>query len=161
MTNDPYKIGNALRRFLLVLIILIVPGLCLWPNTSSSQSPVKIMKVIVDPGHGGQDTGGRGSDGVLEKDVTLALARKLDQMLGESGTIRSVLTRRDDYAVSLEDRAGLANHRRGDLLISLHLGNSFRPVPLGFSLYYWSPALAVPFVSSTPGETIPWDQEQQ
>ena len=66
----------------------------------------------------------------------------------------------DDYAVSLDDRAGLANHRGGDVLISLHLGNSFRPSPLGFSLYYWPPVTSSRAISPASDQRQPWDQEQ-
>ncbi|MFP3870319.1 MAG: N-acetylmuramoyl-L-alanine amidase [Syntrophobacteria bacterium] len=116
--------------------------------------------MIVDPGHGGRDAGARGSGDVLEKEVTLALARKLIEVLNGNGSVRPVLTRRDDYGISLDERAGLANHRGGDLLISLHTGNFFRPVPLGFCLYYWSPASAISTVPSAPEESMSWDLQQ-
>ncbi len=160
MQNDKCAMKNKPQRLLLVLIALTISGLCLWPGVIYSQSPLKMIRVIVDPGHGGQDTGGRGSGEIHEKEVTLALAKKLVQALAETGTVRPVLTRTDDYSVSLDERAGLANHRGGDLLISLHLGNSFVPVNVGFSLYYWSPATAAPTVSPPSNQPPPWDQEQ-
>jgi N-acetylmuramoyl-L-alanine amidase len=161
MTNHGFKMTNNLRKILLLLVILMVPGLAFWPSVSLCQGPTKIITVIVDPGHGGQDTGGKGSGGVFEKELTLALGMKLVQVLDETGTIRPVLTRTDDYTISLDDRAGLANHRSGDLLISLHLGNFFQPVPTGFSLYYWSPASTALTVSPPSDQTLPWDQEQR
>jgi len=114
----------------------------------------------VDPGHGGQDIGGKGSGGVQEKEVTLSLARKLVQLLETTGTVRAILTRTDDYKVSLDDRAGLANHRGGDVLISLHLGDFFTPVPAGFTVYYWSPTVSSPIVSPLSNNGQPWDQVQ-
>jgi N-acetylmuramoyl-L-alanine amidase len=119
-----------------------------------------MIKVIVDPGHGGQDSGASTSGGDMEKEVTLALAKKLVNVLQETGTIRPVLTRQDDYMLSLDDRAGMANHRGGDLLISLHLGSSFHPSPLGISLYCWSPATSETVFSPPSGQGQPWDQEQ-
>jgi len=154
MTNDP-------RPFLLILVILTVPGFCLWPIVSLGQGPAKMLTVIVDPGHGGKDTGGTGPGGVFEKELTLALARKMSEVLEDTGKMRSVLTRTDDYTISLDDRAGAANHRRGDLLVSLHLGNSFQPVALGFSIYYWSPANGEATASPQSDQMLPWDQEQQ
>lgn len=148
-------------HIILVLIVLVACSLVFWPKNSLGQDPPTIITVIVDPGHGGQDDGAKGSGGILEKQITLALARKLTQELKETGTVRPILTRTDDYSISLDDRAGLANHRGGDLLISLHLGNSFLPVAMGFSLYYWSPVTAAPASPPTSQEKTPWDQENR
>jgi len=155
------KLTSNLRQVLFLLVVLAVPGLCLWPGVCLGQGPGKSITVIVDPGHGGQDTGGRGSGGVFEKELTLTLARNLAQVLEDIGRIRPVLTRTDDYTISLDDRAGMANHHGGDLLVSLHLGNSFQPVPLGFSLYYWSPVTAATTVSPESNQRLPWDEEQK
>ena len=144
----------------LVLIGLAAAALCFWPNASLGQDVVKVYKVFVDPGHGGQDTGSKGSGGLLEKDVTMALAKKLVQALEETGKVRPELTRTDDQAVSLDDRAGLANHNHGDLFISLHLGTTFAPDPTGFSIYYWSPTTASPTATPSSNTVKSWDQEQ-
>ena len=150
-----------LVHIILVLITLVFCNLFFGPSDSFAQDPPTIITVIVDPGHGGQDEGAKGSCGILEKQITLALARKLTQELKETGTVRPILTRTDDYSISLDDRAGLANHRGGDLFISLHLGNSFLPVPMGFSLYYWSPVTAAPTSPPISQEKTPWDQENR
>jgi N-acetylmuramoyl-L-alanine amidase len=155
------KLTGDLRQLILLLVILAVPGLCLWPDVSPGQGPGKKVTVIVDPGHGGQDTGGKGPGGVLEKELTLSLARKTAEVLEDTGRVRPVLTRTDDYTISLDDRAGAANHRGGDLLVSLHVGNAFQPVPLGFSLYYWSPVTAPATMSPDSNQGLPWDQEQR
>ena len=152
---------NNLCYLNVVLIGLTAALLCFWPNASVGQDPVEIYKVIVDPGHGGQDTGSKGSDGLLEKDVTMALANKLVQALEETGEIRSELTRTDDQPVSLDDRAGLANHHHGDLFISLHLGTTFASDPTGFSIYYWSPTTASPTATPPSNTMKSWDQEQE
>jgi N-acetylmuramoyl-L-alanine amidase len=144
-----------------VLIGLTAAFLCFWPNASVGQDPVEMYKVIVDPGHGGQDTGSKGSSDLLEKDVTLSLAKKLVQALGETGEFRAELTRTDDQALSLDDRAGMANHNNGDLFISLHLGTTFTPDPTGFSIYYWSPTTASPTAQPPPNTLRSWDQEQE
>lgn len=154
MRNNPLYLHWLLLSF-------IVTAFCLWPAVSLSQGPAGIIRVIVDPGHGGQDTGCKGSGGLTEKDITLALARKLVKVLVTTGSVRAVLTRTDDYAMSLDDRAGLANHRGGNVLISLHLGDLFVPVPAGFTLYYWSPTISSPTVSAPLDKVQPWDQEQQ
>ena len=152
---------NNLCYLNVALIGLAAAVLCFWPNASLGQESVKVYKVIVDPGHGGQDTGSKGSDGLLEKDITMALAKKLVQALEETGKVRPELTRTDDQAVSLDDRAGLANHNHGDLFISLHLGTTFAPDPTGFSIYYWSPTTASPTATPSSNTVRPWDQEQE
>ena len=151
---------NNLCYLNVVLIGLTAALLCFWPNASVGQDPVEIYKVIVDPGHGGQDTGSEGSSDLLEKNVTLALAKKLVTALEETGEFRAELTRTDDQAVSLDDRAGLANHNHGDLFISLHLGTTFTPDPTGFSIYYWSPTTASPTATPSSNTVKSWDQEQ-
>ena len=144
-----------------VLISLTAACLCFWPNVSLGQDAVKFYKVIVDPGHGGQDIGSKGSSDLLEKDVTMALAKKLVQALVETGEFRAELTRKDDKAVSLDDRAGMANHNHGDLFISLHLGTTFAPDPIGFSIYYWSPTTASPTATPSSNTVKSWDQEHE
>jgi len=125
------------------------------------QTPAKGLKVLIDPGHGGEDSGSTGSLGVSEKDVTLALGRKLVEVLETSEAISPELIRTDDYSISLDQRAGLANHRQGELLISLHLGTTFTAIPTGFSIYYWSPTTASPTAAPSSSTVRPWDQEQE
>jgi len=78
-----------------------------------------IRRVIVDAGHGGHDTGAIGPTRVREKDVTLAIAKRLAKRLQARG-FEVVLTRRDNTFVALEERTAVANARHGDLFVSLH-----------------------------------------
>ncbi len=78
--------------------------------------------VAIDPGHGGSDTGAKGPNGVLEKTVTLNLARMIAKQLEVD--YRVVLTRNDDYGLDYSSRTAAANHSRADIFISLHTGNS-------------------------------------
>jgi N-acetylmuramoyl-L-alanine amidase len=87
--------------------------------TLAEQLGLKVRRVIIDPGHGGHDTGTIGADGTKEKDVALAIAKKLRTVLTEQG-LEVVLTRETDRFVRLEERARLANVGRGDLFISVH-----------------------------------------
>jgi N-acetylmuramoyl-L-alanine amidase len=77
---------------------------------------------VIDPGHGGEQPGARAPDGVLEKDVALAIARKVAAQLKRQGG-RIVLTRTGDISVPLADRAALAVAERADLFISIHLNS--------------------------------------
>jgi len=152
---------NNFLGLTLVLLSTLTLGLCCIPTKGSGQTPARILKVMVDPGHGGEDSGSKGSRGVSEKDLTLALAKKLVEALETGETISPELVRTDDYSISLDQRAGMANHNSGDLLISLHLGTTFTPVPTGFTLYYWSPTTASPTAAPSSSKVRPWDQEQE
>ena len=87
--------------------------------TLAEQLGLKFRRVVIDPGHGGHDTGTVGADGTEEKDVALAISKRLRAVLTEQG-LEVVLTRDTDRFVRLEDRARLANAAKGDLFISVH-----------------------------------------
>jgi N-acetylmuramoyl-L-alanine amidase len=87
--------------------------------TLAQQLGLKVKRVVVDPGHGGHDTGAIGKNGTREKDVALAIAKKLAARLKAQG-LEVVLTREDDTFVKLEDRTSIANRVKGDLFISVH-----------------------------------------
>ncbi len=76
--------------------------------------------VVVDAGHGGHDPGAIGFMGIREKDVVLAIAKKLARYLEEDGRFKVILTRRDDTFVPLQERALIALRNRADLFISIH-----------------------------------------
>jgi N-acetylmuramoyl-L-alanine amidase len=81
---------------------------------------LKIRRVVIDPGHGGKDTGAIGPDGAKEKDLTLAMAKKLRAYLEEKG-LEVLLTREGDRTLSLEERTRFANEKGADLFLSLHV----------------------------------------
>lgn len=83
-----------------------------------------LRTVVIDPGHGGDDTGVRGADGVVEKDVTLAVALRLKSVLESRYGLRVLLTRDADNGVDLDRRAAVANNNKADLFISLHANAS-------------------------------------
>jgi len=95
-----------------------------------------LRKIVLDPGHGGKDPGAIGVKGILEKDIVLAVAKKLAKKLkGEMG-ITVVLTRQDDTFIPLEDRTAIANAEDADLFISLHTNASPNPTAKGIETYY-------------------------
>ena len=87
--------------------------------TLAEQLGLKVRRVVIDPGHGGHDTGTVGAGGTKEKDVALAISRRLRTILTEQG-LEVTLTRESDRFVRLEDRARMANIARADLFISVH-----------------------------------------
>lgn len=84
----------------------------------------KIEVVVIDAGHGGPDAGCAGPSGVAEADITFAVAQKLQQAL-EAISVKAVLTRDGERALSRSERVFAANSRNGDLLVSLHAGTAF------------------------------------
>jgi N-acetylmuramoyl-L-alanine amidase len=94
-----------------------------------------IRRVVVDAGHGGHDPGAIGPRGVREKDVTLAVARRLQRKLERAG-FQVVLTRRDDRTLDLPDRTAVANTARGDLFVSLHANAHPRRDRAGIETYF-------------------------
>ena len=94
-----------------------------------------IRRIIVDAGHGGHDTGAIGPRGVREKDVALAMAKKLATRLRASG-FEVTLTRTDDRYLKLEERTAIANLARGDLFVSLHTNATPRRDRSGVETYF-------------------------
>ncbi len=104
---------------------------------SPSSLPPGIRTVVIDPGHGGTETGAIGPSGIQEKELTLALARDLADSLSRLG-LRVVLTRTEDVNVPLDTRTPLANQNKGDLFISIHLNSSLGSGAYGTETYILS-----------------------
>lgn len=92
--------------------------------------------VVIDPGHGGEDTGVRGPGGAEEKHITLDVARRLKERLETRLGLRVVLTRDDDRSVTLDERAALANNRKADLFLSLHVNAALAASVSGAEVYH-------------------------
>ncbi len=107
------------------------------PTPKSVKPPVAgLRKIVLDPGHGGKDPGAIGVKGITEKDIVLAVAKKLAKRLkGEMG-IDVVLTRQNDTYIPLEDRTAVANAEDADLFISLHVNASPNQEARGIETYY-------------------------
>ena len=82
--------------------------------------PQVVRRIVLDPGHGGNDPGAQGVDGVLEKDVTLALAKQLKRRLEDGLHAEVILTRGSDVTRSLAERTAFATARGADLFVSIH-----------------------------------------
>jgi N-acetylmuramoyl-L-alanine amidase len=102
-------------------------------DAESGRRPIR--RIIVDAGHGGHDTGAIGPRGVREKDVTLAMARRLAEKLRAQG-FQVTLTRTDDRYLKLEERTAMANMARGDLFVSLHTNANPRRDRSGVETYF-------------------------
>ena len=97
------------------------------------------FKIVIDPGHGGQDPGAKGTSGQYEKDFTLQLALKVKELAERETQLQIFLTRTDDRTISSIDRERpkFANHLGADLFISIH-GNTYTdPSVFGTETFYY------------------------
>jgi N-acetylmuramoyl-L-alanine amidase len=95
--------------------------------------------IVIDPGHGGKDPGALSRGGVKEKDITLAVAAQLRDMLLETKRYDVALTRSTDVFIELEDRVTKARNLGADLFIALHADAGAKPATRGASVYTLSP----------------------
>jgi N-acetylmuramoyl-L-alanine amidase len=98
---------------------------------------LKISRIVIDPGHGGHDTGTVGPTGLMEKDLCLDVALRLGKIIEQRlpGT-EVIYTREDDTFVPLENRTAIANQARADLFISIHANSSHDQKAGGVETYY-------------------------
>ena len=99
------------------------------------QKSKKYKIIVIDPGHGGEDSGAVGARGTLEKDVVLPLAKKLKQCIDQKKGFKAFLTREGDYFVPLEKRVEIAREYGADLFVSLHTDANFSKRVRGASVY--------------------------
>ncbi|HEY4364024.1 MAG TPA: N-acetylmuramoyl-L-alanine amidase [Bryobacteraceae bacterium] len=85
---------------------------------------LKLGRVVIDPGHGGQDIGTHGPAGVFEKDVVLDVAKRLATLLETRLGSEVVFTREDDTFIPLQERTKIANEHKADLFLSIHANSS-------------------------------------
>jgi N-acetylmuramoyl-L-alanine amidase len=97
---------------------------------------LKIGKIVIDPGHGGHDTGTIGPDGLLEKDLVVDVGRRLGKLLETRMGAEVVYTRKDDTFIPLETRTAIANQERADLFVSIHANSSRDANARGVETYY-------------------------
>lgn len=95
-----------------------------------------LRTVVIDPGHGGEELGTQGARGTLEKDLTLAVARRLRTLIESRLGLKVFLTREDDRTLSLDERSAFANNHRADVLLSIHANYAVRPALRGAEVYY-------------------------
>ena len=97
---------------------------------------LRIGKIVIDPGHGGHDTGTIGPNGLLEKELVLDVSRRLGKLLSARLGAQVVYTRRDDTFIPLETRTSIANQEQADLFVSVHANSSHDPDARGVETYY-------------------------
>ena len=96
---------------------------------------LKLERVVIDAGHGGNDVGTHGPSGYYEKDLTLDVAQRLGALISERMGSEVVYTRSDDTYVGLEERTRIANERQADLFLSIHANSSPYRAAAGVETY--------------------------
>ena len=94
--------------------------------------------VVIDPGHGGDDPGAIGASGKYEKKVALQISQRLAELINSQGKMRAVLTRTNDYYISLRDRVGFAMREQADVFLSIHANAAKRKGAFGASVFILS-----------------------
>lgn len=108
------------------------------PGTALPGSPEprpRTLVIAIDAGHGGEDPGARGRKGSREKNITLAIARKVKALIDETPNMRGVLIRDGDYFIPLGERVAKARRMGADLLISIHADAFNKPKARGSSVF--------------------------
>jgi N-acetylmuramoyl-L-alanine amidase len=94
--------------------------------------------IVIDPGHGGHDSGATGPSGLAEKDVVLDVSRRVARMVEEGLGIKVAMTRSTDVFIPLRDRTNIANKLRADLFVSIHANAHPRSFSQGVETYFLS-----------------------
>ncbi len=128
MSRDRYRAPGAAA--LLLVAVCLAAAL---PAAASDQ-----RTIVIDPGHGGLDPGAKGKFGSVEKDIDLAISKKLKALIEQSQAYRVVLTRDKDVNPSLENRAAIANNNDALVFLSIHVNGSFRKKAQGSETFFMS-----------------------
>jgi len=111
-------------------------------HTSSGQSSLtralglKVGRVVIDPGHGGHDQGTQGGKGLVEKELVLDVALRVGKLVEDRLGAEVIYTRTDDTFIPLEGRTNLANEKKADLFLSIHVNSSPYPRISGVETFY-------------------------
>lgn len=104
-------------------------------NKNPEGNGLRLITIAIDAGHGGEDPGARGATGSREKDITLAIAKKLKAKIDEEPNMRGVLTRDGDYFIPLHGRVVKARKLQADLFVSVHADAFTNPAARGSSVF--------------------------
>ncbi len=128
---DNYKVSGAPGRFIVDIYgitkslnperIAVKRPNKLLPVSVKAPPPRSVLKVVIDAGHGGRDSGATGWNGLKEKNIALDIARRLKKNLEERQGISVILTRNKDVYIPLSRRTEIANKEDADLFVSIHV----------------------------------------
>lgn len=133
MSTHRLIISTLVAAALLSVILPVYP--CSSNAAEKAATKHKILKIVIDPGHGGKDPGAVGPRGEKEKDITLAVGKELAERLEHDG-FNVFLTRKTDVYIPLEERSAFANRKNADLFISIHLNANETESLRGIETYF-------------------------
>jgi len=166
---------RAIRKVLGIVGLLLMIASIVWisfhqekrtagykeSKATQPQAAKPFTVVVLDPGHGGKDSGAM-CGGIMEKDLTLDIARRVDRLLDSEG-VATLMTRVGDSYVSLADRAAFGNRAKESIFVSIHFNEDNKPVATGVETYYaahqidpgstfasWLPFFSRPLSSNSP-----------
>ena len=139
VVGDAYRLDNPFRVIVdFRKAAAPVPGVTTPSVVPHLTEQPGIRTIVIDPGHGGKEVGAIGPNGLMEKDATLNVARKLASALTSRLNARVILTREDDSVVSLDQRTAIANQYKADLFISVHMNAAVVKGAHGSETYFLS-----------------------
>jgi N-acetylmuramoyl-L-alanine amidase len=127
------------RPFRLVFELYRATPATATPELRPQRPTPGIQTIVIDPGHGGSETGAIGPAGTAEKGLTLTIAQALKAALERRLGVRAVLTRGEDADLPLDTRAAIANQNKADLFMSIHLNSSLGASARGAETYFLAP----------------------
>lgn len=139
VVGDAYRLENPFR-----IVLDLRKGAVGGPGTPqplSSSKPFEapgIHTIVIDPGHGGKEVGAIGPAGLMEKDATLAVCKRLAAALEARLKTRVILTRNEDAVVPLDQRTAIANQYHADLFLSVHMNAAIVKGAHGAETYFLS-----------------------
>lgn len=128
---------RILPVIIMISLILLLSGMHR-PVLASPPGPTeksKVLKIVIDPGHGGKAPGAVGPNGEREKDITLAVSKEIARRLREKG-FEVFLTRDTDVYLPLEERTAFANRNKADLFVSVHVNANEKDSLQGVETYF-------------------------
>lgn len=132
---------------------------------ASSIEGFKIKTIVIDAGHGGKDTGAIGKGGLLEKDVVLDLAKRLElEIKKKLPNVNVFLTRKNDYFIPLRERTSFANRKKADLFICIHANAAYSSEANGFEVYHLSTVASdnhARAIAAAENEVVRFEEKEQ
>lgn len=120
--NKNPKVNYIGRIMVLPLLVLVFAAFTFKTKSNTHIYQGKKITVVIDAGHGGQDAGATSADGILEKDLTLAIAKKVKE-LNNNTAVEIVLVRDADVYMNPQQKVAFAKSKNADIVISLHIDN--------------------------------------
>lgn len=153
-----YRNSGIKIRYIFLLAVLVFMTLTLPDGHALSEQD---LVIILDAGHGGQDTGVVGPGGLTEKEVCLDLAVRVKRLIDKGLGYRTFMIRSRDEALSLTERSSLANNNRGALYIGIHLSGFPDQSLQGFGIFYIDQTSPGDPSAGEMGNQLPlWDRQQ-